>query len=142
MAAEAVVVTPPEPLALPPPLVIPFKKNHGADASSDELQAFAGTAKELLAHSAALVLVVTGHTDADGDARLNEQLSLSRAEAVKAELVAIGVPAARIRTEGAGATRPVADDLTSKGKAKNRRVEVLLVAPDTNKRSTTNDAPH
>lgn len=142
ITTETEMVTPPEPLKLPTPLVIPFRKNHGVGASSEDLPAFAGEVKALLARSTALVLVVTGHTDADGDARLNEQLSLSRAEAVKAELVALGVPAERIRTEGAGASRPIADDLTSKGKAKNRRVEVQLVASDAAKSSIQNDAPH
>lgn len=66
-----------------------------------------------------------GHTDAVGSAEFNQRLSEDRARAVKAALVADGVPAQQIATRGLGATQPVADNSTDAGRAKNRRVEVV-----------------
>lgn len=123
-------------------MIIPFVKNHGAGAASDELHALVAQALPLLQASADRMIIVTGHTDADGDAELNVRLSRTRAEAVKAQLIELGVPADRIRAEGAGAAHPVADNLTSKGKAQNRRVEVLLVDTRTQEPSTEHDALH
>ncbi|MGE0049570.1 MAG: OmpA family protein [Acidithiobacillus sp.] len=70
-----------------------------------------------------------GHTDAVGSAEFNQRLSEDRARAVKAALVADGVPAQQIATRGLGATQPVADNSTDAGRAKNRRVEVVNLTP-------------
>jgi OOP family OmpA-OmpF porin len=72
-------------------------------------------------------LAVTGHTDSRGSEKLNQKLSLSRAESVKAYLVKKGVSAARITTKGEASTRPVADNKTKAGRAQNRRVEISSV---------------
>ena len=72
-------------------------------------------------------LAVTGHTDSRGSEKLNQKLSLSRAESVKAYLVKKGVSAARITTKGEASTRPVADNKTKAGRAQNRRVEINSV---------------
>ena len=68
------------------------------------------------------VLIAVGH--ADGTGGLPEPLSVRRAEAAKAELVAQGMPGPRIYAEGKGAGSPVADNKTADGRAKNRRVEL------------------
>jgi OOP family OmpA-OmpF porin len=73
------------------------------------------------------VVIVTGHTDSVGSAAANQRLSLSRAESVKKQLVAKGVDANRIYTEGKGPTQPIADNRTAEGRAKNRRVELEVV---------------
>ena len=72
------------------------------------------------------VLIAVGHADA---VEANPQkLSLARAEALKAALVAThGIAANRIYIEGKGATSPIADNSTAEGRAKNRRVEVEAV---------------
>ena len=73
------------------------------------------------------VIVTVGHTDAVGPDAYNQKLSQRRAEAVKAYLVAQGVETNRVYTEGKGETQPVADNTSSAGRAKNRRVTVEVV---------------
>lgn len=69
---------------------------------------------------------VIGHTDSDGDAAKNLDLSKRRATAVKNYLVSIfGISAGRIETDGKGATEPVDTNATKEGKANNRRVEFV-----------------
>jgi OOP family OmpA-OmpF porin len=68
-----------------------------------------------------------GHTDSVGSEAYNQKLSLRRAEAVKAYLVSKGIEANRVYTEGKGTKQPVADNKTTEGRAKNRRVEIEVV---------------
>lgn len=72
---------------------------------------------------------VEGHTDSTGTAAANEALSLRRADAVKRVLVGRGVTEGQITALGMGATRPVADNKTVAGRAKNRRVELHIDVP-------------
>ena len=74
-------------------------------------------------HAQAAVL---GHTDAVGSDAYNMALSRRRAEAVVAALEARGVAASRLRAEGFGKRQQVASDDTEAGRARNRRVEVLI----------------
>ncbi|MDD4930393.1 MAG: outer membrane beta-barrel protein [Gallionella sp.] len=78
-------------------------------------------------------LAVTGHTDNRGSKKLNQKLSEKRAESVKAYLVKKGVAADRISTKGESFDRPVADNKTSAGRAKNRRVEITSVVREESK---------
>jgi outer membrane protein OmpA-like peptidoglycan-associated protein len=68
-----------------------------------------------------------GHTDTSGDAAANKALSQQRADAVKQTLVSGGIDADRIKTEGHGQERPVADNNTEAGRARNRRLELIVV---------------
>jgi OOP family OmpA-OmpF porin len=77
------------------------------------------------------VMVTVGHTDSIGTDAYNQKLSLRRAEAVKAYIVSKGVDQSRVYTEGKGETQPVADNGTSEGRAKNRRVTVEVVGTRT-----------
>ena len=73
------------------------------------------------------VIIAVGHTDAVGGDAYNQRLSVRRSEAVKAYLVSKGVEKYRVYTEGKGEKQPVADNKTSEGRAKNRRVEIEVV---------------
>jgi outer membrane protein OmpA-like peptidoglycan-associated protein len=70
---------------------------------------------------------IVGHTDSDGDAASNQQLSERRANAVADVLLDAGVPIARIQTYGRGENQPVASNLDPAGKSKNRRVEIVIL---------------
>jgi len=69
---------------------------------------------------------IEGHTDSDGDDAKNLDLSQRRADAVKAYLASHGIAASRLTSSGFGETKPVADNKSSAGKAKNRRVDFIL----------------
>ena len=70
---------------------------------------------------------IEGHTDSDGKDAMNQTLSEDRAGAVKGYLIENGIMADRLSSKGFGETMPIDTNKTAKGKANNRRVEVLLV---------------
>ena len=73
-------------------------------------------------------LVVEGHTDASGDAATNRQLSEKRAYAVMQYLrQSLLIPADRISAMGFGKERPVASNESAEGRAKNRRIDILIM---------------
>jgi outer membrane protein OmpA-like peptidoglycan-associated protein len=71
-------------------------------------------------------VAVDGHTDSSGSREHNLDLSLRRAQAVKAYLAQHGIDPARISTEGLGPDYPVASNATEAGRQQNRRVEVTV----------------
>ena len=73
------------------------------------------------------VIIAVGHTDSAGTDVYNQKLSVARSEAVKSYLVGKGIEKNRVYTEGKGEKQPVADNKTSEGRAKNRRVEIEVV---------------
>ena len=79
------------------------------------------------------VIIAVGHTDSVGPDAYNQKLSVRRAEAVKAYLVSKGIEKNRVYTEGKGEKQPVADNRTSEGRAKNRRVEIEVVGTRANR---------
>lgn len=70
---------------------------------------------------------VYGHTDSTGNDSINIPLSQNRAQAVANYLGSRGVAAARIGTQGFGASQPVASNATAEGRQQNRRVEIKIV---------------
>jgi outer membrane protein OmpA-like peptidoglycan-associated protein len=72
-------------------------------------------------------VVIEGHTDNRGSANLNQALSQQRAEAVRAALVEEGVDPARLSAVGLGMDQPVADNASAEGRARNRRVEIVVL---------------
>jgi outer membrane protein OmpA-like peptidoglycan-associated protein len=79
----------------------------------------------LLSHSD-LKLQIEGHTDSVGDADYNQRLSESRADSVRAYLVAQGIAAPSVATAGFGETQPVASNDAPAGRQQNRRVELVV----------------
>ena len=80
---------------------------------------------KLLAGDAALKLSIEGHTDSTGSAERNRELATARARSVLGALVGLGVDAGRLTSAGFGPDKPVADNATEEGRAKNRRVELV-----------------
>jgi outer membrane protein OmpA-like peptidoglycan-associated protein len=70
---------------------------------------------------------VEGHTDAHGNPKYNLWLSRRRAQAVKVYLVRHGIDARRMESEGFGSARPIDSNETAEGRARNRRVELVIV---------------
>ncbi|MBB5192153.1 OOP family OmpA-OmpF porin [Silvimonas terrae] len=77
---------------------------------------------------------VAGFTDSRGSAKLNSKLSTNRALAVKQYLVAHGIDANRIISNGYGPEQPVADNASEAGRAQNRRVEIRFTKNETSQR--------
>ncbi|UOB16767.1 DUF5723 family protein [Abyssalbus ytuae] len=69
---------------------------------------------------------IEGHTDSVGSATLNQRLSEERAKAVLDYLVARGIDATRLTSQGFGENKPIASNKTRSGRAQNRRVEIIL----------------
>ncbi len=73
-----------------------------------------------------LFLDIDGHTDASGADDKNQVLSENRAKAVKDYLISKGIAESRLTSNGYGETKPVADNATAAGRAKNRRTEMTV----------------
>ncbi|MDR1985044.1 MAG: OmpA family protein [Prevotellaceae bacterium] len=71
---------------------------------------------------------IFGHTDNTGSRQVNERLSLERAQAVANNLMSHGVNGQRLAIKGLAYDDPIADNNTVEGRAKNRRVEVYIIA--------------
>ncbi|MFY9718180.1 MAG: OmpA family protein [Candidatus Cybelea sp.] len=82
---------------------------------------------QLIQHNAKAHWIIAGHTDNQGGAAYNINLSQARAQSVVAWLRTHGVAADKLVAKGYGLTRPVADNSTAAGRALNRRVEVSIV---------------
>jgi OOP family OmpA-OmpF porin len=125
----------PAPTPAPAPVPTSEKVSYSADAFFDfdkavlkpagqaSLDDLAGKLKDINLE----VIIAVGHTDSIGTDAYNQKLSVRRAEAVKAYLQGKGVEANRIYTEGKGEKQPVADNKSTAGRAKNRRVEIEVV---------------
>jgi len=83
-------------------------------------------AQVLVAHPEITHVYVEGHTDDEGDATFNKDLSQRRAQAVVEHLTAKGVAANRLEAIGRGEENPIADNSRSRGRAENRRVEFRI----------------
>ena len=83
-------------------------------------------ASALNAHSEAKKVVIEGHTDSTGGAKVNQKLSQGRADSVKAYLVQKGVDPERLEAKGFGPARAIASNKTKDGREANRRVEFVV----------------
>ncbi len=86
------------------------------------LESFADYLKE----NPSMTIEIQGHTDNVGGAAANEALSANRAYTVKAYLEEKGIDGKRITAKGYGPNKPIAENTTEDGKAKNRRTEFLI----------------
>ena len=68
---------------------------------------------------------IGGHTDSDGTAERNNVLSQERADAVKKQMVGMGIDTGRISAKGYGPSKPIVDNSSAENKGKNRRVEFV-----------------
>ncbi|PKN29378.1 MAG: hypothetical protein CVU64_08515 [Deltaproteobacteria bacterium HGW-Deltaproteobacteria-21] len=74
-----------------------------------------------------LTIELAGHTDATGSDSYNTMLSQRRVQNVQQYLTSKGIPASRLRTVAFGKSKPVAENQTKEGRAKNRRVEIRVI---------------
>ena len=89
-----------------------------------------GVAAQTLKDNPQLSASVEGHTDSVGDEKYNQWLSERRAESVRAQLVdREGVNPSQVQAVGHGESKPIADNNSDAGRAKNRRVELVLRQP-------------
>jgi len=148
VAPAPVAVSPapePMPVAVPAPappvkIVLDDALLHFANARAElppeALEAIRKVARGLKGYTGAYDLVVTGYTSSLGGAAYNKALSLKRAKAVAAILVAEGIPAAKLSAQGLGSDKPLADNSTQEGQARNRRVEIEVKASGVEVRRT------
>ena len=83
---------------------------------------------DLLAKYPNMRIELSGHTDYMGKDKYNQRLSESRAKAVFDYLLLMGIESKRIKYKGFGAKKPIADNKTDEGRAKNRRVEFKIIS--------------
>lgn len=104
--------------------------NGKADLGPDATAAIKKVAEGLKAYPGDYTLEVSGHTSSVGGKALNKALAKRRADAVAKILVDSGIPAAKVSTVGVGPDKPIADNKTKEGQAKNRRVEIDVKVKD------------
>jgi outer membrane protein OmpA-like peptidoglycan-associated protein len=75
-----------------------------------------------------LNVLLEGHTDNQGTLAHNKELSANRAKAVLNRLVKLGIDAQRLKSEGFGASKPIASNEDEKGRSKNRRTELRIIS--------------
>ncbi len=96
----------------------------GKSTVKSESQNIVDELYKMMKENNSLKISIEGHTDNVGNKTSNQKLSEQRAESVKSALVSKGISEDRIKTTGYGQDKPIADNSTKDGKAKNRRVEV------------------
>ncbi len=98
----------------------------GRAALRPEAKASLGKLVAFVNRDPSQTILIQGHTDGRGNPNANQLLSQRRADSVRDALIAAGVAANRMTSTGMGANQPVADNATEEGRARNRRVDVIL----------------
>jgi outer membrane protein OmpA-like peptidoglycan-associated protein len=114
-------------LSIPSDLLFRFRS---AELLPAARQTLARVADAILMQPEDVRLLVEAHTDAHGPAPKSLELSRAQAERVRRVLIAEGVNPARVTAVGRGDVEPVADNATADGRARNRRVEIVIVEED------------
>lgn len=71
-------------------------------------------------------LTIEGHTDTKGSSHIQKKLTQNRADAVRMYFISRGYSSSLIQSKGVGSERPIADNATAGGRAKNRRIEIII----------------
>jgi len=119
---------PPPPPPPPPPVAREYLVFFDFDSSqiTPEAMSVLRTVADNVPKANAQAVRAIGHADRSGPDRYNQRLSLRRAEAVKAQLIQLGVPANEISIEGRGETDPLVPTADGAREPQNRRVQILL----------------
>jgi len=133
-AAAPMVAQPPAPAPVAPaPVPVPVAPrnylvffDHNSAQLTEAGRGILRTAADNARAGRATRITATGHADASGGDAYNQQLSVRRAEAVRAELVRLGIPAHQIGTEGRGERDPLVQTRDGVREPQNRRVEIVL----------------
>ena len=102
--------------------------NSGSTAIRPSLASVLEVIAPTLADEASVAIKVIGHTDSQGSEMVNLRLSIERAEAVVSYLSERGIALERLSADGQGEADPLTSNATEEGRARNRRVELLLRA--------------
>ena len=112
-------------MIFPEAALFEFGKSELKPEGKEKIQEYREQAKEELGR--ADKVMITGYTDNVGEPDYNSTLSLQRAEAVRDHLISLGADPTKFQVSGAGEAKPIADNSTEEGRAKNRRVEVAVI---------------
>ncbi len=107
---------------------VTFETN-SAKLTPDSLAVLRGAASTLEKYSD-ITVEAEGHTDSQGKASYNMNLSQQRAESVRDFIITQGIDASRITARGFGETSPIADNKTAEGRQLNRRVTLRLTSEE------------
>ena len=118
-------------VTFPEGLLFGFDSDQLMPAATDNLRSFAASLKK---YPNTRTLIV-GHTDSQGTAEYNMDLSDRRARSAASFITGEGVDPARISTAGRGETEPIATNSSDDGRRQNRRVEVAIYADDAARRA-------
>jgi OOP family OmpA-OmpF porin len=116
-------------ISVPENLIIHFAFDRSDFKPSEETSQYLSECKAYIEQEAGAMLQITGHTDAIGTASYNQTLGMRRAESVTSYFVEQGIPEDIIKTSSMGESSPVADNATPRGRAENRRTELILKNP-------------
>jgi OOP family OmpA-OmpF porin len=122
---KPIAVPPPPPKAAAPDRYLVFFDWNKATLTPEARRVIASAA-EAYKSTGKATIVATGYTDLSGPAAYNQKLSVRRADAVKAELVRLGVPATSITAIGRGESNPLVPTADGVREPQNRRVEIQI----------------
>jgi len=105
--------------------VVPAQFASGSSKLTPKMKSFFYDVAKTYKKDGIRKVMIVGHADSQGDARMNQRLSESRAKAVAQAFMSVGYPSSGIYYQGAGESEPIADNSSQKGRAENRRVEVI-----------------
>ncbi|GHB77564.1 OmpA family protein [Persicitalea jodogahamensis] len=108
------------------PMDLYFPTASASYIKTDANRKFVEEAQKYLAANQGKKLLLTGHTDNDGDDDTNMKLSKQRAEAVKRQLIRLGISAQQLVTDGKGENQPKESNDTPEGRRANRRVDIVV----------------